>query len=95
MTTAALIGWAIVGWCGTPFPRHWPWPPPPPPDGDPWIMKVIGIVGGIAGGWAFGQLFGADLDNAAGLALTMFGAWSGSNILNDAYGMVRGGQARG
>jgi uncharacterized membrane protein YeaQ/YmgE (transglycosylase-associated protein family) len=94
MTGAAALGWALIGWCGTPFPRRWPWPPPPP-DGDPWLVKVIGIVGGLAGGWLFGQLFAADLGSAAGLVVTFFGAWAGSIILNDAYGLVRGGPARG
>jgi uncharacterized membrane protein YeaQ/YmgE (transglycosylase-associated protein family) len=94
MTGAAALGWALIGWCGTPFPRRWPWPPPPP-DGDPWIVKVIGIIGGVAGGWAFGQLFGADLESAAGLVVSFFGAWAGSIILNDAYGLLRGGAERG
>lgn len=93
MTGVAALAWAILGWCGTPFPRRWPWPPPPP-DGDPWIAKVVGVIGGVGGGWAFSLLFTADLESAAGLVLTFFGAWAGSVILNDAYGVI-GGRARG
>jgi uncharacterized membrane protein YeaQ/YmgE (transglycosylase-associated protein family) len=55
---------------------------------------VIGIIGGVGGGWLFGQLFGVDLESAAGLVVSFFGAWAGSVILNDAYGLV-GGRAQG
>jgi uncharacterized membrane protein YeaQ/YmgE (transglycosylase-associated protein family) len=55
-------------------------------------MKVIGIVGGVAGGFVFGQLFSVDVEAAAAadLVLTLVGAWAGSVLLNDAYGLVRG-----
>ena len=95
MTALALLGWAVVGWCGTPWPRPWPWPPPPGPTPDPWLSKVIGVIGGIAGGWAFSALYGVDVQSAAGLVLTFFGAAAGSVILNDAYGLVGRGQAKG
>ena len=40
-----LIGlWALVGWCGTPYPRWW-WRIPPPPDPEPWWRsRLIGVV---------------------------------------------------
>ena len=93
MTALSLVAWAIVGWWGTPWPRPWPWPPPHP-DPNPWLSKVIGLVGGVAGGWAFSALFTADLGSAAGLVLTFFGAWAGSIIFNDAYGLITQGQSQ-
>jgi hypothetical protein len=94
MTILALIGWAIVGWCGTP-PRPWPWPwPGPGPQPDPWYRKVIGLVGGVAGGWAFFQLFTADLTTAAGFLVTAVGAWAGSVIFNDVFGAATASRRR-
>ena len=91
MTAVAFIGWLLVGWCGTPWPRPWPWPPPGP-DPNPWLSKVIGLVGGVVGGWVFSAMFGADVTTAAGLVVTFFGAWVGAVLLNDAYGLATGGQ---
>ena len=84
--------WALVGWCGTPpHPRPWPWPGPDP---DPWIIKVVGVVGGIAGGWAFYALFsgGVIIDGmgAVTAAATAVGAYVGAVFLNDMYGLIRG-----
>lgn len=47
-----MLLWALSGWCGTPWRR---WPPPPPPD-PWWFEKLLGIVGGLAGGWYFHTL---------------------------------------
>lgn len=87
--------WALVGWCGTPWPRWWRWPPPPPPDPDPWIIyKIIGVAGGIAGGWIFTQVFKPQPDPwipAIDAAATAVGALLGSRLLLDIYGLTRGG----
>ncbi|MDH5508661.1 MAG: hypothetical protein OEZ02_15675 [Anaerolineae bacterium] len=77
----------LVGWCGTPWPRRWPWPPPGP-DPDPWLTKVIGLVGGVVGGWVFNQYIDTSLVMAA------VGAWLGSVLLNEIVGLGRGGLAR-
>ena len=84
--------WIIVGWCGT-VPRPWPIPPRPPgPDPDPWF-RVMGVIGGLAGGWAFSQMFpGGDASMALVAATTGVGAFVGSVLLSDVYGMVRGTQ---
>ena len=93
MTPLVLLGWAIVGWCGTPWPGRWKWPPPPPPDPWWWMTKVIGVVGGVVGGWAFSLLFNADLANPAGVGLTFAGALAGSILANDIYGIATRGRA--
>jgi hypothetical protein len=82
-----LVGWLLVGWCGT-VPRPRPPFPPTPPDPDPWwrstlLTGLVGVVGGVIGGWAFDQLFSADLGSAAGVLLTFAGAFVGGRIAND------------
>lgn len=84
-----LVYWALVGWCGTP-PRPWPWPPPPPgPDPWPWWRNpVLGIIGGIAGGYLATALFGSE-----GMMLAQsFGALAGGRIVGELGGglMKRG-----
>ncbi len=66
--------WALVGWCGTPWRRHWPWPPPPPPDGDPWLVKGGNVIGGTG----------------VAVAATALGAYVGSVVLGDVVGLLRG-----
>ena len=91
MNALLFVWWAIVGWCGT-VPRP-PIPfPPPPPDPDPWY-RVVGIVGGMVGGWAFSQMFPiGDASTAVMAATTGIGAFAGSILFGDIYGMVRGSQ---
>lgn len=92
--SAALFGlWAIVGWCGTPYPWWW-WRVPPPPDPEPWwSSRLIGVVAGIIGGWAFAQAFGPQPEpwTAVTAAATAVGAFSASRLVGDLYGRVRGG----
>ena len=57
MSPALFALWAIVGWCGTPYPGWW-WRVPPPPPEPWWRSRLIGVVAGIIGGWAFTQVFG-------------------------------------
>jgi uncharacterized membrane protein YeaQ/YmgE (transglycosylase-associated protein family) len=92
MSGALILGWALVGWCATPWRK---WPPPPPPDPWWWIVNVVGVVGGILGGWLFGQLFAVDLAESAGILLTMVGAVAGSIIANDVAGMAMRGRSVG
>jgi hypothetical protein len=51
--------WAFAGWCGT-LPRYWWFPPKPEPDPPPWrfASKIIGVVAGIIGGWAYTKVLG-------------------------------------
>jgi hypothetical protein len=58
--------WAFGGWCGTPYPG-WLFGPHPHPDPEPWWMvKVVSIIGGVAGGWMTQQIVGHS--DAAGIA---------------------------
>jgi len=82
--------WALVGWCGTPWRWHWPWPPPPPPDGDPWLVKVANVLGGILGGWAFNRVW--PMEHAVtgiAVAATAIGAYLGAVVLGDIVGALR------
>ncbi len=94
MSLALFIFWGVVGWCGTPWPRRWPPPPPPPPD--PWwfISRIVGIAGGVIGGWLFNRVWPVqEAQGAIGLAVAAsgVGALAGSIILEDILGLVRGG----
>lgn len=87
MNIALLVLWALVGWCGTPWPRRWPWPPPPPPD--PWFTKIVNVVGGVVGGWLYYQIWAAPEMTSIGAAATALGAIVGSIVFGDVYGLVR------
>ena len=94
MSVALLIFWAAVGWCGTPWPGWWrkPWPPPPP---DPWwvIDRVVGIVGGVVGGWLFNNSWPVGQPElGTAVVFSGVGALVGAIILHDLYGFVRGGR---
>ena len=93
MNWQLLILTALVGWCGTPWPRPWPFPWPPPPDPNPWISKVIGVVGGVVGGWAVSTVAGVIIVD--GFVAAAIGAWIGSVILNEIYAVATGGLKRG
>lgn len=91
--------WGLVGWCGTPYPGWWLWYiihhlKPPPPDGDPWLIyKVIGIIGGLAGGWVFQQVWSAGPEvSAIGAATSAVGALVGSVVFNDIAALIMGRQ---
>ena len=93
MNWSLWVLWGAVGWCGTPWRR---WPPPPPPDPDPWWWRVIGIVGGIIGGWAYTAIWAQGTgDMAIYAAATCVGAVVGSVIVQDIAGLARGGAKAG
>lgn len=91
MNTQYLVISALVGWCGTPWPRPWPFPWPGP-DPDPWILKAIGLIGGIGGGLLIDSLSGGIIVD--GFVAAVVGAWIGARILSDVYGLARGGLKR-
>jgi uncharacterized membrane protein YeaQ/YmgE (transglycosylase-associated protein family) len=78
------VFWALSGWCGTPWRRF---PPPPPPNPDPWLsLRVVGIIGGLVGGWAFGRIFQSDPMpglSAVHVAATCVGAFIGGRVLSE------------
>ena len=94
MDLKVAVLWALVGWCGTPWPKP-PWPlplpdPPPEPRPNPWVIKLVGVVGGLVGGFAFNLMWSVEgswtaIDVAAsavgaaafaiGLSHLMIGTW--------------------
>ncbi len=74
-----LVYWSIVGWCGT-VPKRFPIPPPP----DPWPWwrnAIIGIAGGVAGGFLVNAGLGYEE-----LVATSFGAFAGGRIVSEVAG---------
>lgn len=85
----------IEGICPPWWPRPWPfpkpWPPPPPPPWW-WIRLIVGGVGGVVGGWAFGQILGADLATDTGTLIALAGGMAGSVILTGIADLTMRGQ---
>lgn len=78
-----LVGWALVGWCGT-APKPRPFPDPPGPN--PWRRIIPGIIGGIIGGLLYHLAFPADLPLTGGnFALTCIGAFVMGFVLSDLF----------
>jgi hypothetical protein len=89
--------WAFGGWCGTPYPGWW-LGPHPHPDPDPWWLKVVGIVGGVLGGWAVSRLGPVATVPDTGPAMfiaTMVGAFVVGRVLTDIAIIVIGGRSAG
>lgn len=103
MRVSLIVLWVLVGWCGSEprlwllLRRWWPTPPIPPPGPDPWpilfLTRIIGIVGGIGGGWAYTQVLGPQTEpwtSAVPAAATALGAFLGARLLVDIYGLLTG-----
>lgn len=96
MSLTLFALWAAVGWCGTPYPGWWRGPRPHP-DPEPWwlIGKIIGVVAGIVGGWAFTQAFGPRPEpwtSALPAAASALGAFVVARIVGDIYGRLSAGK---
>lgn len=115
MSPSLFILWAVAGWCITGWPRlrlRWPlrkpvprrpsvpFPEPPP---YPWLItRIVGVVGGVIGGWVFTEVFVPQPNPwiTAGpssepwmlvvAAATTVGAFLGASLLTDLDGLVRG-----
>jgi uncharacterized membrane protein YeaQ/YmgE (transglycosylase-associated protein family) len=86
MDIQLILGWALIAIC----PPWWPWPRPWPPP-PPWrllVDSVIAIVGGVAGGWLFSQLYAVDLASDAGRLVSFAGALVGSILVSAVAGMI-------
>jgi hypothetical protein len=95
MNLSIFVLWALVGWCGT-VPRPRP-PRPPDPDPEPWwlVSRIIGVVTGIVGGWAYTQVFGPQLEpwvSALPAAASALGAFVLARFATDIYGRLSGGR---
>lgn len=92
MSPTLLAFWALAGWCGTPWRR---WPPPPDPDPWWWMSIILGIFGGIIGGWLFAQIWPVTgIMTGIDVAATGVGAFVGAGVLNNIYAIARMVQAR-
>ncbi len=82
--------WMLTGWCGTPWPGWWKGPKPDPTPW--WIIKILGVIGGVAGGWLFYQVWPPEQMTITGIyvAATGVGAYVGSAFLSDIYGLIKG-----
>lgn len=92
MNVTSFVWWALVGWCGTPWPKRWPIPWPPPPDPNPWFSKVIGLVGGVVFGWGVTSMGGFEAMSPEGMVASAVAAWVGSVFLNDIANLVMPGR---
>lgn len=48
----------------------------------------MAAVGGLVGGWLFGQLFGVEQAAAAGVVVTLFGAFAGGRLAGGIAGLA-------
>jgi len=88
MNIALIVMWAADGWCGTPWPHH------PHPVPDPWWWRVLGLVGGVAGGWLFSVAFPiGNTDLAIYAAVSSLGAFVGGAVVHSFAGMAGAGGA--
>lgn len=114
MTLSLLALWALAGWCLTGVHEWWlkPLPlidfPEEPPPGPDWIIpKILGVVGGVIGGWVFTEVFVSGSDSLTTIgpqgdswmplvraAATTVGAAIGATLLTDSYRLIRGGGKR-
>jgi uncharacterized membrane protein YeaQ/YmgE (transglycosylase-associated protein family) len=72
-----------------PNPIH----PPAPGDPGPWwqrwvVLGVLGAIGGLLGGYVFGQLFKIEYATAAGILLSFAGSFVGARLVTDIGGFV-------
>ena len=86
MELGLFVVWMLAGWCGT-GPIRLPIPPPPTPN--PWILRALGVVGGVAGGWLFASAWPGEV-TAIYAASTAVGAVIGSIVVQDLVGLTRG-----
>jgi len=108
MRLSLFVLWGITGWCGTLLLLLLRFPPPPlvdtqerPPRPNWLLHRIIGVVGGVVGGWVFTEAFGQGVPWIATgpypepwlrivfAAATAVGAFIGASLLTDLYGLVR------
>jgi hypothetical protein len=88
-----LFWWGGGGWCGTPYPGWWRGPHPPDP-GPWWMSKLIGVVVGVVGGWAFSRSFGPQPEPWLP-ALSVLGAFVAARVVGDLFAVARGATKAG
>jgi uncharacterized membrane protein YeaQ/YmgE (transglycosylase-associated protein family) len=88
-----FVIWALVGWCGTPWRR---WPVPPGPGPEPWLsVRILGVIGGLAGGWIMTRFFdGTPLaaHTLGYVAAASVGAFVGGRVLAEVTSRLTSGK---
>ena len=107
MTISLLVLWTLTGWCGTvplilQIVKLPPIPDPDPPPRPNWlVLRIIGAVSGVIGGFVFSRVFGPSPEPwlAAGprpepwaialfAAATAVGAFVAARFVTDIYGQL-------
>jgi len=106
MTIALFMLWASTGWCGT-VPlilsiTKGPLVPEPPPRPNWLVLRMIGAVSGVIGGFVFSRVFGPWPEPwlvagpqpepwmiALFAAATAVGAFVVSRVITDIYGQIK------
>jgi hypothetical protein len=105
MVISLFVLWALTGWCGNePLILWFPLPPPVPerPPRPNWlVLRIIGMVFGVIGGFVFSRVFGPGPEPwlAAGpqpepwgialfAAATAVGAFVAARFVTDIYGQL-------
>ena len=105
MTVSLFVLWALTGWCGSvPLILEILKPPsiPDPPPRPNWlVLRMIGAVSGVIGGFVFSRAFGPQPEPwlAAGphpepwgvalfAAATAVGAFVAARFVTDIYGQL-------
>jgi hypothetical protein len=77
-----LLYYAFVGWCGTPHGGKIPIPKKGPTDPEPWKIILMGILGGLAGGYL------ANIGLNGDIVSSSFGALAGGRVVSDIVSRV-------
>jgi len=104
MALSLLLLWAVAGWSAASSRGGWFSYKPNPDDPDPWPWpwppwwrfgsRVIGVVFGIVGGWAYTQVFGPHPEpwtSALPAAASAFGAFLVASVATDIASRFAGG----
>lgn len=93
MSLSFFVLWALAGWCAPSFTSAGSIRSEPVPM--PWLVaRIVGVVGGVAGGLIFALVFRAEpvpfpWQVAVYAAATSVGAFVGGRLVSDIYARSR------
>ncbi len=92
---ADLILWSCVGWVAMAIAQSLDWSfgtgnPRPPDEPEYYGLQILGVLSGLAGGWAYSHFWPAE-GRVTGLdaAATAFGAALGAILLGHIFALIR------